>query len=212
MRTVLRLAAPLIALAAAGCAHPPPDVPALLDIAGHTCADTPAIDGAIATVPTIDGDSEKPTIAMLDAQSPCLTTPDGKALYTVFAIPDGGPYTIRVASVPLGSSILAPRASVLDEHGAPIRELPVTSFMFRGDNLAALYRSHPGERYLLVRSDVASAGKPLSRITESVQRTYASTGYATFVIYSGTDLPNSTTWGLNGKVLVSVVADKPVKK
>jgi len=201
----------LAALALAGCAHPAPDVAPLLAVAADSCAANPALDGAITTTATVEGDSEKPATATLDQHAPCLVTPEGKALYAVFALPDGEPYTIRVSSVPLGSSILAPRAIVLDAAGQVLRELPVTSFMFRGSNFAALYRSHPGERYLVVRSDVASAGKPLSRIMERTQQTAASTGYATFVIYTGSDLPMNTTWALNGEARVSVIADKPPK-
>lgn len=198
-------------LLAASCAHAPPDVAPVLDIADRACVAAPALDGAVATVATVDGDSEKPSVATLTPLSPCLAAPDGKALYAVFALPDGGPYTLRIASMPLGRSLLAPRASVLDEHGATLHELPVSSFLFRGPELAALYRSHPGERYLLVRSDVASAGRPLTRVQETVQQTYASTGYATFVVYTGSDLSSSTTWALNGEVRVSVIRDKPSK-
>jgi hypothetical protein len=198
-------------LALAGCATPPPDVQPVLNVLQDSCPASPALGGAVETVSTIDGDSEKPATATLDLQSPCVTTTDGKALYAVFGLPDGGPYTIRVSSVPQGSSILAPRAVVLDGNGQVMREVPVTSFMFRGATFAALYRSHPGERYLVVRSDVASAGKPLSRVMERTRETVASTGYATFIIYTGSDLPMNTTWSLNGKVLVSVVADKPKK-
>ena len=210
MRRVQTLAL-LAALDVAGCAHPPPDVAPLLTVATDSCATSPTLGSAVPTAATIDGDTEKPATAMLDEHSPCLATSDGKALYTVFALPDGGPYTIRVASVPQGSSILAPRAIGLDAAGQVVRELPVTSFMFRGNNFVALYRSHDGERYLLVRSDVPTAGQPLARIQESIQQTVASTGYATFIIYTGSDLPMNTTWALNGKILVSVVADKPPK-
>jgi hypothetical protein len=211
MRLLRNGAALAAVLTAAGCATPPPDVQPVLTVAQASCPASPALDGAVATAPTIDGDSEKPATATLDLQSPCVATDDGKALYAVFALPDGGPYTIRVSSVPQGSSILAPRAIVVDANGQAIREVPVTSFMFRGATFAALYRSHPGERYLMVRSDAASAGKPLSRVTEQTQQTMIATGYASFIIYTGSDLPMNTTWSLNGKVLVSVVADKPKK-
>ena len=212
MRGARNAAALAAVLTAAGCAHPPPDVAPVLSVSDAiSCAAKPALDGAVAAEATIDGDREKPVTAMLDERSPCLAAPDGKALYAVFALPDGGPYTIRVASIPLGSSILAPRAVVLDADGQAVREVPVTSFMFRGDSFAALYRSHPGERYLVVRSDVASAGKPLSRLQEQTHENVASTGYATFIIYTGSELPMNTTWALNGQVTVSVVADKPPK-
>ncbi len=211
MTAHLKAAALLSALMAAGCATPPLDVPPVLDLAGHECTETPSLAAAVPVVAIIDGKSEKPSTTMLDANSPCLARPAGKALYALFAVPDGGPYTISIASVPLGRSLLAPRASVLDDKGGLVRELPTSSFMFRGTYFTALYRSHAGERYILVESDPPSVGKPLSRVHETVQQTYLSTGYATVVVYTGSDIAMNTTWAHNGEVIVNVVGDKPPK-
>ncbi|MBS0471938.1 MAG: hypothetical protein JSR60_12750 [Proteobacteria bacterium] len=200
-----------IALLLAGCATPV-SVPALTDIGDRSCDPAPVLAAAVPTTATIDGDREKPAIVTVNAKSGCLQTSDGSALYALFALPDGGPYTVRVSSVPQGASLMAPRTSVLDDKGELIAELPVSSFLFRGDNLTILYRTHPGERYLLVRSDPRTVGKPLSRIKEAVQQTVVSTGYAAMIIYTGSDLPMDTMWSHNGLLRVSVVADKPVKK
>jgi hypothetical protein len=211
MTALLRGAALAAVLMAAACAHAP-DVAPVLDLADRDCTAAPSLAGALPAVAIVDGDREKPVIATLDLTSPCVSGPNGKALYALFALPDGGPYTISLSSVPLGRSLFAPHASVLDAQGAVLRELATSSFMFRGTNLTVLYRSHPGERYLLVASDPPNVGKPLSRINETVQQTVASTGYATFVMYTGSDIPMSTTWAHNGQVIVNVVSDKPPPK
>ena len=206
--TVLSSAALLVA----ACVAPPPDVPPLLALTNTDCASAPDLTLALPTVVTLAGDDEKPSSVAIDANSRCLQGGTGKSLYAIFSIPDGGPYTISLSSVPLGSSIFAPKAEILDAQGTMVHELPASAFLFRGSNLTALYRSHSGERYLLVESDPASVGKPLQRLKENVQSTYVSTGYVSFTVYTGTDLSTSTTWSHNGKLSVSVVADKPVKK
>jgi hypothetical protein len=211
MKALLRGTALVAVLLAGACVHAP-DVAPVLDLTDRDCTAAPSLAGALPTVATVDGDRDKPTTATLDLQSTCVSGPNGKALYAVFALPDGGPYTVSLSSVPLGRSLFAPHASVLDGQGAVMRELATSSFMFRGTNLTVLYRSHPGERYLLVTSDPPNVGKPLSRINETVQQTVASTGYATFVMYTGSDIPMSTTWAHNGQVVVGVVSDKPPPK
>jgi hypothetical protein len=211
-----RLLPKFVSLAAAlfvsACVTPPPDVPPLLEITSENCAAVPDFSAAVPTVVTLDGDDEKPATVTLDAASRCLAGTTGKSLYAIFSIPDGGPYTISLSSVLLGSSILAPKAEVLDAQGAMVHELPASSFLFRGSNLTSLYRSHAGEHYLLVESDPANVGKPLQRVKENVQVTTASAGYVYFEIHTGTDVANTATWSHNGQISVSVVRDKPAKK
>lgn len=212
----LRLLPRVFSLAAAllvsACVTPLPDVPPLLEITSANCAAAPDLSAAVPTVVTIDGDDEKPALATLDATSRCLAGTTGKSLYAIFSIPDGGPYTINVSSVSLGSSILAPKAEVLDAQGAVLHELPTSSFLFRGTNLTSLYRSHAGERYLIVESDPANVGKPLQRLKENVQVNAVATGYVYVEIHTGTDVASTATWSHNGQISVSVVRDKPAKK
>jgi len=197
---------------ASACITPPPDVPPLLQITSANCAAVPDLSTVVPTVATIDGDDEKPAIVTLDATSRCLAGTTGKSLYAIFSIPDGGPYTINVSSVSLGRSILAPKAEVLDAQGAVLHELPTSSFLFRGTNLTSLYRSHAGERYLLVQSDPANVGKPLQRLKENVQVNAVGTGYVYVEIHTGTDVASTATWSHNGQISVSVVRDKPAKR
>lgn len=204
-----RGAALLLSLLAGACVMPPPDVPPLLDLSAAMCAPRVERLNAVGTVPTIDGDDEKPSIVTLDLRSPCVEDASGKSLYALFYLPDGGPYTVSVSSVPLGRSVFAPRATILDEQGAELRRLPTGSFLFRGPNLTALFRSHIGDRYLLVTSDLSNVGKPLRRSQESVQIYTASSG---FTIHTGTDVSSEATWSLNGQVAVSVVGNKPKAK
>ena len=93
-----------------------------------------------------------------------------------------------------------------------VRHLPASSFLFRGTNLTSLYRSHAGERYLLVESDPANVGKPLQRVKENVQVNTFAVGYAYVEIHTGTDVASAATWSHNGQISVSVVRDKPAKK
>ena len=200
------------ALLVSACVTPPPDVPPLLEVSNANCVATPDLAAAVPTTVTLDGDSEKPSSVTIDANSRCLAGNAGKSLYAIFLIPDGGPYTISLSSVLLGRSILAPKAEVLDAQGAMVHELPASSFLFRGTNLTSLYRSHAGERYLLVESDPANVGKPLQRVKESVQVNTFAVGYAYVEIHTGTDVASAATWSHNGQISVSVVRDKPVKK
>jgi hypothetical protein len=211
MTRLLRITALLAALSAGACAHAP-DVAPMLDIADRDCSAAPNLAVAIAAAATANGEREKPTSIMIDAQSPCLTGPAGKSLYALFALPDGGPFTISLSSIPLGRSLFAPKASALDAQGAVIRDLPVGSFMFRGTSLTALYRSHAGERYLLVASDPPSVGKPLARVSESVTTTVVPVGVGYAAIYTGNDIVANTTWSHNGEVAISVVSDGPISK
>jgi hypothetical protein len=203
-----RNAALLLSLLVGACATPP-DVAPLLDLSTARCALKIERSNAVGTVPTIAGDDEKPSIVTLDLRSPCVEDASGKSLYALFYLPDGGPYTVSVSSVPLGRSVFAPRAAILDAQGAELRRLPTSSFLFRGSNLTALFRSHDGDRYLLVTSDLSSVGKPLRRSQESVQIYTTSSG---FTIHTGTDVLSESTWSLNGQVAVSVVGDKPKAK
>ena len=211
-RLVPRVFSVTAALLVSACVTPPPDVPPLLEVTSANCAAAPDLSAAVPTVVTLDGDDEKPAVVTLDANSRCLAGTTGKSLYAIFAIPEGGPYTISLSSVSLGSSILAPKAEVLDAQGAVLHELPASGFLFRGTNLTSLYRSHAGERYLLVESDPANVGKPLQRLKENVQVTAVSTGYVYVEIHTGTDVASTATWSHNGQISVSVVHDKPVKK
>jgi len=212
MIRTLRCAAPLVALLAGACLSPPPDLPPLLDISAAQCTPRPDLASAVGTVATIQGDSEKPSTASLNLRSGCIAGVDGKSLYAVFAMPDGGPFTISVSSLPQGRSLFAPRATMLDAQGVELRQLPASSFLFRGPNLTALYRSHPGERYLLVSSDPPSVGKPLRRLQENVQATTAGSAGIYVTVYTGTETASEATWSHNGVVSVSVISDKPAKK
>ena len=208
-RAAARCAVLLAALAAASCASKPPDIAPILDIAARDCPTAASLAVATPVAATQAGDSLKPVMATIDERAPCLAGDDGKSLYALFRLPDGGPFTISLASLTLGRSLFAPRADMLDDQGAEIRQLPQSSFMFRGTDLTVLFRSHAGERYLLVRSDVKSAGKPLSRVSGSVQQTVVPIGYGAVSVYTGSETSTDTTWSLNGEVRVSVVADKP---
>jgi hypothetical protein len=184
----------------------------LLDISGVGCSGTINLSAALPTTPTVEGATEKPSVVSITALSPCIEDKVGRSLYALFALPDGGPYTVSLSSVPLGRSLFAPRARLLDAQGGVLHELPASSFLFRGTNLTALYRSHPDERYLVVTSDPSSVGKPLQRLHEAVQSTYVSTGYVSAVIYTGSDIATNTTWAHNGEVVVGLVSDSPKPK
>jgi len=208
-RAAAHCAVLLAGLSAASCASKPPDIAPILDIAARDCPKAASLAVAMPVAATQAGDSTKPITAMIDEKAPCLAGDDGKALYALFRLPDGGPFTVSLASLTLGRSLFAPRADMLDDQGAEVRQLPPSSFMFRGTDMTVLFRSHAGERYLLVRSDVKSAGKPLSRVSGSVQQTALPVGYGAIYIYTGSETATDTTWSLNGEVRVSAVADKP---
>ncbi|MEJ1969802.1 MAG: hypothetical protein WDN03_14375 [Rhizomicrobium sp.] len=193
-----------LALFVAGCAAKPPDLEPVTMIAARSCDTRPALANAVAVAP----DPDKPANALIDAQARCLDGAGGKALYALFALPDGAPYTVSVSSVPMGRSTFAPRAILLDSAGNVMRELPDGSFLFRGANLTALFRAHPGERYMAVASDTHLVGRPISRLQENTQVRGAAAGGFYFEIHTGSEQTHDSTWSHNGQIVVAVTPDK----
>ena len=192
-------AAPLLLLLAA-CATPLPAVPPELSLDGHVCASSPAL----ASAQPVPFDAEKNVSAELDA-SVCLNAGDGtRSTYAVFKLPEvETPYLLRVASAPLGQTILSPRLVLLDADGRVLRERSRDTFLFHGPALYTALRAHPEERYLVVASDPATVGRKVSYVAGSVQQNMAPAGPVIFLYYTGNEQTNSLVYAHNGKVTVS---------
>jgi hypothetical protein len=166
-----------------GCAPPPP----LLDISGHACTPAPELVGAASLAL---GDPLRPDVVKLtiDENSRCLQTADGKSLYGAFQLPDRPqPFMIAVRSAPAGDSLFVPRLLLSDGLGNRQREVPSDGFVFRGDVVKVLIRSHPNERFLVVASAPQAVGQTTSRITERTNTSVGCSGGGCFVIATGGD-------------------------
>jgi hypothetical protein len=193
--------ATLAALAA--CSHPEPPAP-VLSLAEASCAAQPDLAGAVAL--TLDAKDETKVSETIGANTPCFApAPEARSLYRVFALPASAePYIISVASAPVGIGVFAPHLTLLDASGAPKREIAHDSFVYRGDNLSVLFRSHPDERYLLVASDPGSVGQSVTRLQEAKNAMPLMAGPVFFTAYTGTDSSASHVYAHSGQITVTL--------
>lgn len=200
--------APTLVLAA--CAVKPPPAP-ILSVDAQTCQAKP--DLGTATSLSYNSDEETSVTQSIDAATPCFVPFRGaKSLYRLFLLPvtDAG-YVVSVASSPLGTGVFAPHVTLLDATGAPLREIAREKFIFRGNNLTALFRSHAGERYLLVASDPDSVGQSIERITESRTSNMMAAGRAFLTVNTGDDVTNNYVYAHNGQITVTISATDSAK-
>jgi hypothetical protein len=188
-----------------------------VDIAAMPCPGTMAIAGATPLQFDPKGQDAKSTDAILDGKSSCLQEAAGtRRLYQVFVLPPvETPYIISVRTSPWADTILAPRALFLDSDGKVMRETSHADFVFRGEQLSALLRSHPGETYLALTSDSDVLGKEITRVVEATQMTAAPVaGGGTFLWYSGTDTTNRMVLSVAGRaeIIITPFPTEPAKK
>jgi predicted RNase H-related nuclease YkuK (DUF458 family) len=88
--------------------------------------------------------------------------------------------------------------------GKIIRSTTHADFMFRGEQLSALLRSHPEEAYLAVTSDSEVLGKEITRVIEAVHSTVIATGGGAFMWYSGSDNINRMVLSVAGRADISI--------
>ena len=191
--SVILVALANLAMSACATHYPPP----ITDLGGRVCAAAPNLQGA--TSLAFEPGKAQPQKVTFDEASPCYNGEDGKPhVYAVFTLTAAEqPFMISVASTPQGAALFPPHIQLLSEAGAIERDIPDTLLQFRGADLSAQLRSHPGERYLLVRS-AQFVGQKLSRLNAQVSVT--STGYANF--YSGGDVRTDLALSYNGLVTV----------
>jgi hypothetical protein len=155
-----------------------------------------------------DPKKENASIAILDGHSNCLEERGGeRSLYRVFALPHvTTPYIITVAVQRWGNTILAPRIMLLDGAGAIKRETAHADFVFRGDSLSTLLRSHADENYLVLSSDTTARGQSVSRITETLSVGAVAAGPAIFALYTGTETTSNLSLAPVGTVAITLSA------
>jgi len=179
---------------------PPPSV----DLQAMSCDSSMSLAGALPLA--FDPKDEKVTGTVLDGKSSCvLEEGSARRLYQTFTLPDiNAPYIITVRAIPWGDTIIAPKVMMLGSNGQPMRTTSHKDFTFRGQTLSALLRSHRDETYLVVTSDSEVLGNRISRIVETVNVNVASTGFATFYIYTGSDATNNMTLAPAGRIEVTL--------
>jgi hypothetical protein len=203
----------IAALALSACAKPVP--PPVVDMASIPCADAMAMTGATALQFDPKGKDEKTTDVILDGKSSCLREVAGnRRLYQVFALPPmEAPYIIAVRTSPWADTILAPRVLLLDGDGKITRETTHADFIFRGEQLSALLRSHPGETYLALTSDSEVLGKEITRVVEAISVAAAPVGAGgTFLWYSGTDTTHRMVLSVAGRAEITISPYQDQKK
>lgn len=184
--------------------------PPLVDISQRECAAAPDLSQATPLV--FNAKKETPQSTAIDASTPCLKGPAGNSLYAVYLLPASEePYVIDVASVPMGTTVLAPRAMLLGADGTLKRQFSGEAVTHRGNAFSILTRRHDDERYLVVASDAAGVGKSDTRISESTTVTTASTGMVTYQIHSGDEAKTTYNFAHNGKIVVSLTPLTPAK-
>ncbi|MGA9794102.1 MAG: hypothetical protein WBQ17_01080 [Rhizomicrobium sp.] len=201
------LCAVLVGTAALADDDTPP--PMIVMPASESCAPSPQLSGAI-VVPA--GDDAKAAIDATAAR--CMKDSTGAGLYQVFALPTyDKPAIVTVASVPVGHGILFPLITILDATGKVTRQIAPGAAMFRGGDLAAVFRLHPGDTFMVVESDPAHVGQSVSRVQESTHVTpigiVTATMFAYTAIHTGSDETSTLTYSLNGRVIVSAAAISP---
>lgn len=190
-------------LLAAGCATAPPPPPPMVDLQAENCVSKPEIGHAITMV--LDKNQEGGATTEIGAGSPCFEQQGAKGLYAVFALPqETSPAIVTISSIPLGSGVFAPHVVLLDEQGAPLREIARDKFQFHGTALSTLFREHPEDRYVLVVSDPSAVGQSFTKVTETTSQYVGTTGTAVFILYTGDDYSNGFVYTHNGTITVSV--------
>ncbi len=198
------LFAALVALSACSPKREPPPV---VDMASLPCASRIALGGAVPLLFDPRMKEEKTTTAILDGRSNCIKDANGRRLYQVFALPDAAiPYIISVRSSPWADTILAPSVLFLDGDGKSLRSTNHADFVFRGEQLSALVRSHQGEAYLVVTSDSEVLGREITRVVDAVHSAGTVLPGGGFLIwYSGSDVTNHLALSPVGRAEVTIV-------
>ncbi|MBV9992444.1 MAG: hypothetical protein JOZ72_14275 [Alphaproteobacteria bacterium] len=192
------------------CAVQERPLPPLTTLSGRQCAASADIATA-AVLLYKTKDETKQVVDMADAM-PCLKTASGAALYVVYGLPQTDePYVIGVASTSRGGTLFAPQVMLLAGDGSVKRTFPGKQMEFRGEGYGVRIPKHGDEAYIVVASDPATVGSSTSRINDATQVTYASNGYATYAIHSGTESQDTYIYAHNGRVTVTVTSLVPPK-
>ena len=171
-----------------------------------TCSSIPDLSNAT----PLAFNTEKPSAVDLtiDETSHCLLVDGGqKSLYHVVGLPtESSSYNQREESVPTGNSIFAPELLILDEKGNLLRQIPHKDFIYRGDELTVLLRTHGKERYLVAASDPLVVGSEESRIMDSISAVPVMVATPGFVMaanrYSGAEGTQTLTYSHTGRLHV----------
>lgn len=150
----------------------------------------------LATAHSVPFGSDQATTTILDGQGLCLNAGITKSSYAVFRLPNAvPPYLVMVTSEPRGRALLSPRLMILNAQGELSREISRDAFMFQDDSLYVGFRTHPGERFVIVASDPGTVGRQVSQIM----------GFADSVDYFplGHESTRSFIYSHNGRVIVS---------
>ena len=160
MKSGCRPRTALVLVLAAGACAPHPLQQPILSLGERVCDSSPVLRDAVA-VPFGDASGVEQRI---DADSRCLAIPPaGKASYAVFRLPDApAPYTVTVASLVTGITLISPRVTLDDAAGTPGRIVEPRDFHSGIDGLEAGLRIRPGERYVVVVANPATLGQPVT--------------------------------------------------
>ena len=140
---------PLLLPLLAACTPPP-----LLSLADRQCSTAPLLTAGHA----VDLGHASGTTVIVDATSPCITTPKGPATYAVFKLPAvDSAYQLTIRSNPRGNGLLMPDAAI---YGVDDRvRRAIADFRGAAGAMVASARAEPGDGYLVVTSSPATIGR-----------------------------------------------------
>jgi Maltose operon periplasmic protein precursor (MalM) len=172
--------------------------------AAIVCAAAP--DLATAAVLKLTKDRGDSIDIKMKGSEPCvLDAAQKSSRYTVIALPaSDAPFLVTVESEPVNTQLFAPRLMLLDSKGAVLRSVARDAFLFHGDTLHVVLRSHAGEAYLVIASDPDSAGQTVSHVSESTSVMPIVTPGAYIILHTGSDESNTLIYSLTGEITVSV--------
>jgi hypothetical protein len=194
----------------ASCAtvEPIPTGPAVVEIVGKTCADTPSLATTIALTP------KKPAVThseltQVNAGTACVNRNGKPSNYVVYALPSVPEnHTITIGGQKEVLRAFAPSVSILDGAGKVIRDFPRDRLTNFGTTFAVQFRPSAEARYILVQSDADLVGTVMSAFETNV---VTNTGYA-YNAYTGgggsyttqRGIESGTTRGFSHEGLISV--------
>ena len=201
-----RFVAPVIlaGLALAGCAAPRESMPARLEVSAASCARAPDLTKAMAFAAPKDG-TYTATVRFDDGAACLLDAAGSKNAYVVLALPPvDQPAIVTVTSLAMGQTIFSPRLALLDEKGALLRAIGRDAFMFNGSSLQTQFRQRPGEQYLVIASDSATAGKTVEQIQSLKNTTPIVAGPVVVPVSIGAETKAQLIFAHNGEVTATV--------
>jgi hypothetical protein len=197
-----RIALPLVAALASGCAGRAPVPATVMQLNPKGCHarwDLGATDPIVIDAP------QGAQAFRVDGDVRCLARSDGASVsYAVYRLPRfRESWTLQLESRISDGGLFAPEAALLDRDGRVLREVPFDRFALRGDRLETTIffnQDHAAEQFLVVHSAGAMVGRDQRHVVSSSFVVPLLAGALPFLYMQGTESEGSFTYAHNGVV------------